>query len=396
MVTSENELTKENYQKFNDLSIFSPDQLLDLFSNISQLLALKILRDFDQDKITFFLDNCPEEASEYWKFKLKFKSGSLGELMSLPPLTLNENNTIDEAINAVKKIPKKILFTYGMIVDDANKLSGVLVFKDVFYHESNEILKNICFKNPLCLYADADLLDTYIKIAGKQIPEFPVVDSENKLIGILRGSDVSEAHSLKLSAQSGLMVGVSSEEGLESTWVKGVKLRGPWLLVNLITAFVAGAVVGFFQDTIDQIVLLAMFLPILAGQSGNTGAQALAVLIREMTLGEVGSKINKQLIKETILGVVHGVITGAICAVVMYLLASQQNNPHALALAIIILVSMIASCVVSGLMGAFVPVTLKKLGADPAAASSIFLTTGTDVVSMGVMLFLATKFIINA
>ena len=191
------------------------------------------------------------------------------------------------------------------------------------------------------------------------------------------------------------MVGASPEEGIDSSWIKGVKLRGPWLLINLITAFVAGAVVGVFQDTIDQIVLLAMFLPILAGQSGNTGAQALAVLIRELTLGEVGSKITKQLFKETIMGLIHGFVTGAICAGVMYWLATQQNNPHALTLAIIILVSMMASCVVSGLMGAYVPVFLKKCGADPAAASSIFLTTGTDVVSMGVMLFLATKFIIN-
>jgi len=396
MGTSEKELTKENYQKFNDLSVFSPDQLIGFFSTIPKLQALNILRGFDKDKITFFLDNCPEDASESWKFNLKYKSGSVGELMTPSPLILNENNTIDEAIKAVKKIPKKIFFTYGMIVDDVNKLTGVLVFKDVFYHESNVILKDVCFKNPICLDPHADVLETYIKISGKQIPEFPVVDPEGKLIGSLRGNDVYDSHALKISAQSGLMVGVSAEEGLESPLSKGIKLRGPWLLVNLITAFIAGAVVGFFQDTIDQIVLLAMFLPILAGQSGNTGAQALAVLIREMTLGEVGNKINKQLIKETIMGLIHGAVTGGICAVVMYWLATQQNNPHAFILAIIILVSMIASCIVSGLMGAFVPVTLKKLGADPAAASSIFLTTGTDVVSMGVMLFLATKFIINA
>jgi magnesium transporter len=174
-----------------------------------------------------------------------------------------------------------------------------------------------------------------------------------------------------------------------------MKLRGPWLLVNLATAFVAGAVVGIYQETIDQIVLLAMFLPILAGQSGNTGAQALAVLIREMTLGDIGTKVMKQLVKEAILGLIHGFVTGAICAVVMYILAVQQDNPHAIALSLIILTAMTTSCIVSGLMGAFVPVTLKKLGADPAAASSIFLTTGTDVVSMGLMLALATKFIIN-
>jgi len=310
-------------------------------------------------------------------------------------LVLNENQTIEDTITQIKTIHKQKQFTYGMIVDDTDVLTGDLGFKDVFYHKPNEKIKDIFFKNPICLDAETDILEAYNKIASEQIPEFPVVDSERKLLGTLRGKHVVDAYAIKITAQSGLMVGASPEEGIDSSYIKGIKLRGPWLLINLVTAFVAGAVVGYFQDTIDQIVLLAMFLPILAGQSGNTGAQALAVLIREMTLGDVESKITKQLYKEVIMGLVHGAVTGAICAIVMYWLATQQNNPHAFALGIIILVSMIASCVVSGLMGAFVPVTLKKFGADPAAASSIFLTTGTDVVSMGVMLFLATKFIIN-
>ena len=326
---------------------------------------------------------------------LKFKPNTVGELMHPPALILNENKTIENSIAELKKIHKDKVFTYGMVVDETNKVTGVLVFKDIFYHEPNAVLKDVCTKNPICLKADDDILETFVQIAGKQIPEFPVVDEEGILIGTLRGSHVNDSYALQLSAQSGLMVGASPEEGLDSSLAKCVKLRGPWLLVNLVTAFVAGAVVGIFQDTIDQIVLLAMFLPILAGQSGNTGAQALAVLIREMTLGEVGPKLTKQLAKEAFLGMFHGLVTGAICAAVMYVLAVQQDNPHALALCIIILVSMVASCVVSGLMGAFVPVTLKKFGADPAAASSIFLTTGTDVVSMGVMLFLATKFLIG-
>ena len=389
-------LTKENYQDQEDLKIFSTEQLVSLFTSIPKIKTLSILRSFEQDFILRFLDECPEHLSTQWKMSLKFKPGTVGELMHPSALVLNENKTIEDAITEVKKIHKAKQFTYGMIVDDANVITGVLVFKDVFYHEPNTLLKDVCFKNPTCLKAEEDVIEAFIAVAGKQIPEFPVVDNEGKLIGTLRGSHINEAHALQISAQSGLMVGASPEEGLDSSLVKCVKLRGPWLLVNLVTAFVAGAVVGVFQETIDQIVLLAMFLPILAGQSGNTGAQALAVLIREMTLGDVGAKITKQLAKESFLGIVHGLVTGAICAVVMYMLATQQNNPHALALSIIILVSMVASCVVSGLMGAFVPVTLKKFGADPAAASSIFLTTGTDVVSMGVMLFLATKFIINA
>jgi len=389
-------LRKDNYQQFDDLSIFPADQLVSLFTSIPKIKTLSILRSFEQDFILKFLDECPEHLSAQWKMSLKFKPGTVGELMQPSVMVLNENKTIEDAITEIKTIHKDKQFTYGMIVDDANVITGVLVFKDVFYHEPNAILKDVCLKNPICLKAEDDVLETFIEVAGKQIPEFPVVDNERKLIGTLRGSYVNEAHALHLKAQSGLMVGASPEEGLDSSLVKCVKSRGPWLLVNLVTAFVAGAVVGAFQETIDQIVLLAMFLPILAGQSGNTGAQALAVLIREMTLGDVSAKITKQLVKESFLGIIHGLVTGAICALVMYMLATQQNNPHAVVLSIIILVSMVASCIVSGLMGAFVPVALKKCGADPAAASSIFLTTGTDVVSMGVMLFLATKFIINA
>ncbi len=390
-----NTLTKDNYQEHEDLSIFPTNQLVSFFTSLPKVKTLNILRDFDQNFILKFLDEAPKHLSIQWKSSLKFKSGTVGELMQPAALVLNENQTIEDTIAQIKTIHKQKQFTYGMIVDDANVLTGVLVFKDVFYHKLNEKIKDICFKNPICLDAEADILEAYNKIASEQIPEFPVVDSERKLLGTLRGKHVVDAYAIKISAQSGLMVGASPEEGIDSSYIKGIKLRGPWLLINLVTAFVAGGVVGYFQDTIDQIVLLAMFLPILAGQSGNTGAQALAVLIREMTLGEVESKITKQLYKESIMGLVHGFVTGGICAIVMYWLATQQNNPHAFALAIIILISMVASCIISGLMGAFVPVTLKKFGADPAAASSIFLTTGTDVVSMGVMLFLATKFIIN-
>jgi magnesium transporter len=395
-MTDGSNLSKDNYLALDDLTIFPNDQLVSLFTSIPKIKTLKILRGFDQNFLSKFLDEAPEHLSAQWKMSLKYKSGTVGELMQPSALILNEKLTVEDAIAEVKKINKEKQFTYGTIVDDANVVTGVLVFKDVFYHGPNTLLKDICIKKPTCLKAEDDVLETFKKVAGKQIPEFPVINNEGKLLGTLRGSHVNDSHALQISAQSGLMVGASPEEGLDSSLAKCIKLRGPWLLVNLVTAFVAGAVVGAFQETIDQIVLLAMFLPILAGQSGNTGAQALAVLIREMTLGEVGSKITKQLVKESILGIVHGFVTGVICAIVMYMLATQQDNPHAIALAIIILVSMVASCIVSGFMGAFVPVTLKKFGADPAAASSIFLTTGTDVVSMGVMLYLATKFIINA
>ena len=353
------------------------------------------VRAFDKEFLEKLLNDAPPHLGKQWSMSLRFESDTVGELMQPAPLILKENLTIKAAIDEMIKIPKQILFTYGMVVNDNNELTGVLVFRDLFYHKHEELLKDVCFKEPICFQANENVLDIFVKIAGKQIPEYPVLDDDNKLLGILRGSHVADAHALEVIAQSGVLVGVSKEEALDTGWKKCVALRGPWLLINLVTAFVAGAVVGIFQETIDKLVLLAMFLPVLAGQSGNTGAQALAVLIRELTGGSIGSKIKKQLVKETILGVVHGIGVGIICAFVMYFIANSQNNPHALPLSIIILVAMSVSCVISGLMGAIVPITLKRFGADPAAGSSIILTTGTDVVSMGVMLFLAQKFILS-
>jgi magnesium transporter len=141
-----------------------------------------------------------------------------------------------------------------------------------------------------------------------------------------------------------------------------------------LTAFIAAAVVGLFQGTIDRIVILAAFLPVLAGQSGNTGCQALAVALRGMTLGELQSGRERALVmKEGLLGLLNGALVGVTAAVGMYIAAA-----------------MVGSCIISGIAGALIPLTLRRFGADPATASSIFLTTATDVASMGIFLSLAT------
>jgi magnesium transporter len=149
--------------------------------------------------------------------------------------------------------------------------------------------------------------------------------------------------------------------------------------------------VGLFQDTIDRVVILALFLPVLAGQSGNTGCQALAVALRGLTLGELKPGKEKALVmKESLLGLLNGGLVGLTAGLGMYVVATLQKNPAAPVLALIVFMAMIGSCVISGISGALIPLTLRKLGADPATASSIFLTTATDVASMGLFLGLAT------
>jgi magnesium transporter len=197
--------------------------------------------------------------------------------------------------------------------------------------------------------------------------------------------------SIELSLQPGTMVGVEKEERLATHWFKSLRLRNPWLQLNLLTAFVAAAVVGIFQGTIDRLIILTVFMPVLAGQSGNTGSQALAITLRGMALGDLQTGRENALVrKEALLGLLNGALVGLVAAGGMYVVASSQHLHSARMLSLVVFLAMIGSCVISGICGAFVPLVLKRLGADPVTASSIFLTTATDVVSMGMLLGLAS------
>ncbi len=213
----------------------------------------------------------------------------------------------------------------------------------------------------------------------------------DELKGLYEQLVIEHKRMIELSAQPGIMVGVEKEERLATPVFRSLKLRHPWLQFNLLTAFAAASVVFIFRDIIDRVVILAMFLPVLAGQSGNTGCQTLAVTLRGVFLGELQSGREKALIiKEALLGMLNGVLVGIVAAVAMFFVATAQGLTTAITLSIVVFLAMTGSCVISSVCGAVVPLTLKKLGADPAVASSIFLTTATDIVSMGMLLGLAT------
>src|SRR5690349_5157121 len=176
-----------------------------------------------------------------------------------------------------------------------------------------------------------------------------------------------EEQAFEITAQAGTMVGVEKEERLITPIGQSFKYRHPWLQLNLLTAFIAGAVVGLFEGTVERLVILAMFLPVLAGQSGNTGCQALAVTLRGMTLGELDAGKARLLVgKEALLGFLNGAIVGLVAAGGMVVVAFGQHAGQPWKLAAIVWVALTASCVVSGLSGALIPLALKRFGFDPA------------------------------
>jgi magnesium transporter len=183
------------------------------------------------------------------------------------------------------------------------------------------------------------------------------------------------------------MVGVDKEEHLKTTWVRSFANRHPWLQVNLLTAFLAGGVVGAFEHTIAQVVALAVFLPVLTDQSADAGCQTLAVTLRAMTLGEFTEGTGKGLVlREAWLGTLNGVLTGITAALGMLGYGLWQGTEHAGLLAGVVFVSMTGACAVSGVFGALVPLALRRFGADPVTSSAIFVTTATNVSSVALFL----------
>jgi len=250
-------------------------------------------------------------------------------------------------------------------------------------------------KTHLALQAMQDALKSRNHLLGQKVQEVEASHERIRLqseeVRRLYDEIIAEQQrSLELSLQPGKMVGVEQEERLATHYWRSLRLRHPWLQANLFTAFVAGTVVGLFQGTIDRLLIITIFLPVLAGQSGNTGSQALAITLRGLIVGDLKTGMAAALIrKEAILGLLNGALVGVIAALGMYLVATFQNSPSALMLSVVVFLAMTGSCLISGVFGAVVPLTLKRFGADPVIASTIFLTTATDVTSMGLLLGLA-------
>ena len=316
---------------------------------------------------------------------------TVAELMSPPIGVFRRDMTVAETVEQLRELTRAAFITYCYITDDDGKLEGLVVMRDMLLAEPQTKLDEIMLRNPFWLRADMPL-DEALKVAvSKHFPVYPVCDETGELRGLIRGDELFAEQAIEISAQAGKMVGVEKEERLSTPMKRSLLLRHPWLQLNLVTAFIAAGVVGVFEGTLEQLVILAVFLPVLAGQSGNTGCQALAVTLRGMTLGDLKPGSERRLVaKEGTLGLMNGLLVGVTAGLGMFVYATLQNEAAPLMLAGVVMFAMVVSCISAGLAGALIPIALKRAGADPATASSIFLTTASDVVSMGVFLSVAT------
>ncbi|MGH8530451.1 MAG: magnesium transporter [Nevskiales bacterium] len=366
-----------------------------VLSRLAPGFAQQVLRRLRPSRRKNLAGMLADAAEDGYSQHMKYAENTVGRMMQAPVGVFLPNTRIKDAVEKIRAISEQQLITYAYVVDAEQRLLGIAVMRELLLAGPEQTLGEIMIEQPFAFRPETPVEEAMRAVVARHYPVYPVCDEHGKLLGLVQGYRIFEEHDFNLTAQAGRMVGASKEEHYSTPWRLCFTWRHGWLQLNLMTAFLAAAVVGGFEATIAQVVALAVFLPVLAGQAGNTGVQALAVTIRGLTLGEYGFEAFRRLLaKETLLGFGNGVAVGAIAAAAMYgyAIITEATNPPMLAATVWL--AMIGSCMASGFSGVAVPLLLKRFGIDPAAASGIFVTTATDIASLGLFLGIATALVL--
>jgi magnesium transporter len=316
---------------------------------------------------------------------MAYDAEAAGRLMDPRVASFRADMTVAAALERMRGFKKSRALRDLFLVDEDGKLSGRVEIQDIAMSLPEVRLQRIARPIVAAVMDVAPRQEVVEKFEQNRLPALPVVNLSGRLVGVIHQSALVTALQEEASLDMQTMVGVSKDErALSHTWFAVTK-RLPWLQINLATAFLAAAVVGLFEETIAQVTALAVLLPVVAGQSGNAGAQALAVTMRGLALREISARHLPRVVwKEVNVGVLNGVAVAAVCALAVWLWSGS------IGLVAVISISMVVAMVVAGFSGAAIPILLKRLGFDPAQSSTIVLTTVTDVVGFFSFLGVAT------
>jgi len=327
----------------------------------------------------------PVLSREYREL-MTYPPESAGYLMDPRVTTFHPDRTVEDALNQIRAIRERKIMDL-CLVDEEGRLVGVIPLQEVAVSQPRVRLRELVRARPIGIQAMSPREEVVQLLEERRLSSLPVVDIEERLLGIIRYDTLVTAAQHDASEDIQAMFGAGREERALSKVSLAVRKRLPWLEINLATAFLAAAVVGLFEETIAKITALAVLLPVVAGQSGNTGSQALAVTMRGLALREIRIYHWPRIARKEILtGFFNGCAVAGTTSLVVYLWM------HSTALPLVIGTSMILSMVIAGLAGAVIPMMLKAFGQDPAQSSSIILTTVTDVVGFMSFLGLAKLF----
>jgi magnesium transporter len=361
------------------LSALAPEEIAAVLQELPSDDAANFVAAFPEDVRERLLELMKVEASTDVQELLSFAEGTAGRIMTPDVFSLNEELTVGEAISAIQRTSREMeMVFYLYVIDDRNHLVGVVSLRQLLLVPPTTPLKKIMSMDVISVRTDTDQEEVARIVARYNLLGVPVVDAENKLEGLITVDDVIDVIREEATEDIYALAGVRSDEHAQSAPARSVRLRLPWLLVNLATAVLASSVVHLFEGTIERVVVLATLMPIVAGMGGNAATQTLAVIVRGLALGEVTWENTRRILfKEVIVALANGFANGVVAAVIIVIWFGFSVKMFLIAG--IISVAMIINLVLAAIGGTLVPVILKRLKADPALASTVFVTTITDV-----------------
>ena len=361
-----------------------PEVVTEVLTILDPTVAADLVARLDDEERARILGLLPAAIAREIQAIMEFPPGTAGKLMDSRATRFRRDETVEQALDRLRRVSERRI-TDLMIVDPEGRLEAVLPLHIAAGAEPETELGALAETDPVAVQPMTSSEDVVEILEKHRLASLPVVDFERRLIGVISYDALLKAAQQDAVADAQAMVGASREErALSHPW-EAIKSRWPWLQINLVTAFLASAVVGLFDSTIAHLTALAALMPVVAGQSGNTGAQALAVTQRGLALREIRTTHVWRLVrKEVVVGATNGLAIALVTAAVVLV---QSRNP---VLALVISMAMVFSMTLAAVSGAGIPILLTALGRDPATASSIILTSVTDITGFFSFLGLAT------
>ena len=372
------------------LHLLSSNSIINIVKRLESDDSIKILENLDKDKKKLVLDKLPPKDKFLLEEGLSYPEDSAARIMQREFTAIPSNWSVGQTIDYLrenKDLPKEFLEIF--IVDNDFKPIGTVPSSRVLRTARESKMNSIMTEMPVLISVNMDKEEVGHTFENYSLVSAGVVNKDNKLVGMITADDIVTVVQEEAEEDVLRLAGVGDEEITDSVITK-TKRRFNWLLLNLFTALLATWVISNFGASIEQMVALAFLMPIVASMGGNAGMQTLAVTIRAIATKELSaSNFNRVVGKEFIIGVLNGIIFAIITAVIVQLWFKQIN------LSLLIGVSMILNMIVAGLFGILVPVSLKKINIDPALASSVFVTTITDVIGFLSFLGLGSYYFLN-
>ncbi len=368
-----------------------PEKRSEIIEELDYDDATDIISQLDEDEQEELLEDIDQEDATNIRALLNYAEDTAGGLMNSEVIKvnikLNKKDALDEIIKQSEEMEE---FYTIYVVDDDNVLKGILSIKSIIKAPAYAKVKDLLNDDFIYVKADLDQEDVAGLISQYNLTTIPVVDDGMKLLGRVTVDDIIDVIEQESTEDILKISGVSEDEELSGNWKDAVKSRLPWLLINLGTAYLAASIIRHFDSTVALLPLIPAYMTIIAGMGGNAATQALAVTVRRISLSDLtDNQAYYTVFKEFLVGMINGAANGLI---VFGIALFYDAN---LMLGLVLFFAMTGNLIVAGLTGASIPLILKRLGIDPAVASSIIITTFTDCAGFLLPLWLATKFLLG-